>query len=141
MKNNVMFSSKSNEWETPKYLFDALNKEFNFTIDVAATSTNAKCDRYYTKEDDALSKDWAGETVFMNPPYGRGIGKWVKKAWLEIQKHNITVVMLIPARTDTSYFHDYCLKGEVRFLRGRLRFSNSKNNAPFPSAIVVFRKI
>ena len=140
-KDSVMFSSKSNEWETPQQLFDTLNAEFSFTIDVAATSDNAKCQRYYTKADDALSKDWRGETVFMNPPYGREIGSWVRKAWTEMQKHNITVVMLIPARTDTSYFQDYCLKGEVRYLRGRLKFSNAKHGAPFPSGVVVFRRL
>lgn len=140
-KDSVMFSSNSNEWETPQHIFDSLNEEFKFTIDVAATSANTKCERFYSKEDDALNKDWAEETVFMNPPYGREIGKWVKKAWLESHKHNITVVMLIPARTDTTYFQDFCLKGEVRYLRGRLKFSNSKNSAPFPSAIVIFRRL
>lgn len=148
--NPVHYSSKSNEWETPQSLYDELDKEFGFTLDPCATHENHKCEKYYTIEDDGLSKSWEGETVFMNPPYGREIGEWVKKAYTEGQKPLTWVVCLLPARTDTRWFHDYCQKGEVRFLKGRLKFVNkalpswnSEGNfkmspAPFPSMIVVF---
>ena len=136
--NPVHYSSKSNEWETPQELFDELDREFRFTLDPCCTPDNAKCKKFYTVEDDGLSKSWAGEVVFMNPPYGRQIGKWVEKAHKESQ--GATVVCLIPARTDTSYWHDYIFnKAEIRFLRGRVKFGNQKQGAPFPSAIVVFR--
>ena len=139
--NNLkgMMSSKSNEWETPQDLFDKLDAEFHFTLDPCATKENAKCKRYYTKEDDGLNQDWALENVFINPPYGREIGKWVQKAYFNHTNSNV-IVALIPARTDTSYWHDYIQDiAEVRFIRGRLKFSNSKNSAPFPSAIVIWR--
>lgn len=139
MNNDLMFSSKSNEWATPQDFFDELNKEFNFTLDVSATDENAKCQKYFTIKDNGLVQDWANETVWLNPPYGREIGKWIEKAFEESQK-GATVVCLIPARTDTKYFHEYCFKGEVRFIRGRLKFGDAKANAPFPSAVVVFRK-
>jgi len=136
----VMFSSKTDLWATPQNFFDELNAEFHFTLDPCATPENAKCAKYFTAEDDGLKQDWAGHTVFCNPPYGREIGKWVKKCYEESKKPGITVVMLIPARTDTSYFHDYIYKKakEIRFVRGRLKFGNSKNSAPFPSMVVVF---
>lgn len=137
MNNELMFSSKSNEWATPQAFFDELNKEFNFTLDVSATSENAKCSRYFTKNEDGLIQDWSNDVCWMNPPYGREIGKWIEKAYLESQK-GATVVCLIPARTDTKYFHEFCFKGEVRFVRGRLKFGNA-GNAPFPSAVVIFR--
>jgi len=141
MLNKGMMSSNSNEWSTPQDLFDSLNKEFGFTLDPCATPENAKCKKFYTKEDDGLSKSWAGEVVFCNPPYGREIGKWVYKARCEMG--GATVVMLIPARTDTKYFHDYIYHYrpslEIRFLKGRLKFGNSKNSAPFPSMIVIFK--
>lgn len=145
-----MFSSKSNEWETPQDLFDKLNEFYHFNLDPASTDDNAKCDNHYTIEDDGLSKDRGGCNVFVNPPYGREIGKWVKKAYEESKKPNTKVVMLIPARTDTTWFHDYCLKGKLMFLRGRLKFVNKAfpsyredgdfkvSSAPFPSMIVVF---
>jgi phage N-6-adenine-methyltransferase len=134
-----MFSSKSNEWTTPQWLFDELNKEFEFTLDPCSTHENHKCNKYYTNEDDGLKQDWSGEVVFVNPPYGNQLRIWVKKCHEESQKPNTIVVMLIPSRTDTSYFHDYIYnKAEIRFLRGRLKFGDSKNSAPFPSMIVVF---
>lgn len=142
MNTKLMFSSESNEWATPQELFEELDNEFHFTLDSCATKANAKCKKFYTKEDDGLSKSWDNEVVFVNPPYGREIGKWVKKA---SETSNSVIVMLIPARTDTSYFHDYIYKKfftEIRFLRGRVKFvSNKKNNnsAPFPSMIVIFR--
>lgn len=137
MRTDLMFSSKSDEWETPQELFDQLDKEFNFTLDPCATSLNAKCKKYYTKKENGLNISWRGERVFCNPPYGREIGKWVKKCYEESER--AFVVMLIPARTDTSYFHNYIYKKqEIRFLRGRLKFGNGKNSAPFPSMVVIF---
>lgn len=135
-----MFSSKTDLWSTPQVFFDQLNKEFNFTLDPCATRENAKCSKYFTKQEDGLKQDWGGETVFVNPPYGREIKKWVKKASEESKKPGTTVVMLMPARTDTTYFHDYIYKKvkEIRFIRGRLKFGNAKNSAPFPSMVVIF---
>ena len=137
--NKALLSSASCEWETPQELFEELDREFHFTLDPCSTDANAKCAKHYTKEQDGLAQDWGTETVWCNPPYGREIHKWVRKCAL----HSIgggTAVILIPARTDTSYFHDYIYgKAEVRFIRGRLRFSGCKDNAPFPSMIVVFK--
>ena len=139
MNTAVMFSSETDLWATPQEFFDKLNSEFNFTLDPCATSENAKCSKYYTVKEDGLKQDWGGETVFCNPPYGREIAKWVRKASEESKKPNTVVVMLIPARTDTSYFHDYIYKkAEIRFIRGRLKFGNATNSAPFPSMVVVF---
>lgn len=137
---SVHFSSKSNEWTTPQYLFDELNDEFNFTLDPCATDENAKCSKYFTIEDDGLSKDWSNDVVFMNPPYGREIKHWIKKAYEESLK-GATVVCLIPARTDTTYWHVFIFDkaDDIRFLKGRLKFGNGKNSAPFPSAIVVYK--
>lgn len=138
MNTEVMFSSKTDEWETPQDLFDELNKEFEFSIDVCATSLNAKCAGWFDKETNGLEKNWYSEVCWMNPPYGRQIGKWVQKAYEESLKGS-TVVCLLPARTDTKWFHDYCIKGEIRFIKGRLKFSGNKWNAPFPNMIVIFR--
>lgn len=137
--NKSLFSSTTGEWETPMDFFNKLDSEFHFTLDPCATHRNAKCKIYFTKQEDGLIQDWSGHTVFVNPPYGRVIGKWVKKSYEEGQK--TTVVMLIPARTDTKWWHDYVMKAaEIRFVKGRLKFGGSKNSAPFPSAIVVFKK-
>ncbi len=153
-RNNISvhFSSLSNEWQTPLWLFSQLNQEFGFNLDAAATAENNLCQKFYTAEMDALKQDWAkdGTTVWLNPPYGRLIGKFVKKAFEETTKSpRLTVVMLIPARTDTRWWHDYCSKGEIRLIRGRLKFINASfpsyrkdgdfktSPAPFPSAIVV----
>ena len=133
---NVHFSSQTNEWATPQDFFDTLNEEFNFTLDPCATKENAKCTKFYTMEDDGLSKSWDNEVVFANPPYGRSIKHWVKKASEAVGG---VVVLLIPARTDTSYFHEYIYnKAEIRFLKGRLKFGDSKNSAPFPSLVAIF---
>lgn len=135
-----MFSSKSDEWETPKELFNSLNDEFHFTVDACATSENAKCAEYYDKQKDGLSQIWGG-CVWCNPPYGKQIGRWVQKASKAAHKDGAKVVMLLPARTDTRWFHDYIYNKrnvEIRFLRGRLKFGGSKNSAPFPSMIVIF---
>lgn len=138
--NPVHFSSATGEWATPQSFFDDLNSEFRFTLDVCATAENAKCAAYFTKEEDGLSRDWASHACWMNPPYGREIGKWVRKAYEESQRGAI-VVCLLPARTDTKWWHDHVIGGqaEVRFVRGRLKFGGSKNSAPFPSAVLVFR--
>lgn len=139
MVDKVLFSSNSNEWATPQALFDELNSEFNFTLDPCATPENAKCNTFFTKEDDGLRKEWGGNIVFCNPPYGRDIYLWVKKCD-EAAKKGALVVMLIPARTDTKYFHEYIYKKhEIRFLKGRLHFNEIKQSAPFPSMIVVMR--
>ena len=133
--NNILFSSKSEMWETPQELFDNLNAEFHFTVDVCATKDNAKCEKFFTPEMDGLKQEWTG-VCWCNPPYGRGIGKWMKKA-AEVQA---TVVCLVPARTDTKWFHDWVLnRAEIRFIRGRLHFNGSKNSAPFPSMLVIYQ--
>jgi len=134
--NSGMFTSTTDLWETPQELFDDLNSFYHFDIDVCAIPGNAKCERYFTPEDDGLSQSWNG-ICWMNPPYGREIGRWLKKAY-ESALNGATVVCLIPARTDTAWWHDYVMKGNVRFLRGRLKFGGAKNSAPFPSAIVTF---
>lgn len=134
----TLFSSASEEWATPQDLFDRLNEKYSFNLDAASTDENAKCERHFTKEQDGLSKNWGGCRVWLNPPYGRTIGAWIRKAYEEAQKPDTLVCMLLPARTDTAWFHDYCVKGEIEFLRGRLKFGGSKNSAPFPSMIVVF---
>lgn len=137
MNLQVMFSSEDMNWSTPQSFFDKLNQEFNFDIDVCASDTNAKCKKYFTKEIDGLKQEWNG-ICFMNPPYGRKISLWLKKAFEEGQKGN-TIVCLIPCRTDTKYWHDYCMKSsEIRFIKGRLKFGDGNNSAPFPSALVVF---
>ena len=138
----LMFSSKSNDWATPQSFFDKLNGIFGpFTLDAAASSDNYKVANHYTEADDSLSQDWSGNRVFLNPPYGRALKDWVKKAYEEGQKDDTTVVMLIPARTDTQYWHDYVMKAdEIRFVRGRIKFGDGTNSAPFPSAVVVFRQ-
>jgi len=150
MNDELFFSSKSEEWETPIEVFNVLHAEFHFTLDAAATTYNARCRKYYTKDDDALSQDWKGENVFLNPPYGKEIGDFVEKAYLE-SMNGATVVCLIPSRTDTAYWHDFVMKStEVRLVKGRLKFVNriipswrvsgnyKLSPAPFPSAVVVF---
>ena len=142
MNTKLMFSSKTDLWSTPQDFFDKLNSEFNFTLDPCSTHENAKCKKHYTKEDNGLLKSWKGETVFCNPPYGRELSKWVEKSYKENKENNVTVVMLIPSRTDTKWFHNYIYGiAEIRFIKGRLKFGNSKNSAPFPSMVVIFRSI
>ena len=134
----VHFSSKTPEWYTPQETFDSLDKEFGFTLDPCCTHENAKCALHFTKDDDGLNQDWGTEIVFMNPPYGRTIKAWMCKAY-ESSLNGATVVCLVPARTDTAWWHDYAMKGEYRLLRGRLKFGGALTNAPFPSAVVVFK--
>lgn len=136
--NQGLFTSKTDLWATPQGFFNSMNSEFNFDLDVCANEENAKCEKYFSQEIDGLLQKWAG-TCWMNPPYGREIGKWVQKAY-ESAQGGATVVCLLPARTDTKWWHEYCMKGEIRFVKGRLKFGGSKNSAPFPSAVVVFGK-
>jgi len=138
MNNELMFSSKTDLWTTPQDFFEKLDLIFKFNTDVCCTAENAKCSTFYTEVDDGLSQEWKG-VCWMNPPYGRGIGLWVEKAYTSAQKNGATVVCLLPARVDTKWWQDYCSKGEVFFVRGRLKFGGNKNPAPFPSAVVVFR--
>lgn len=140
MNTDLHFSSKTPEWATPQALFNELDFEFDFTLDPCCTEENAKCTDFFTKEMDGLSKSWDGKRVFVNPPYGREMPKWVKKS---SEARGGLVVMLIPARTDTKYFHDYIYnKAEIRFIRGRIKFEGAQAGsgaAPFPSMIVIFR--
>lgn len=136
--DKVLFSSKSDLWSTPQDFFNKLDQEFHFDLDVCALPENAKCGNYYTPEQDGLAQEWNG-TCWCNPPYGREVGKWVEKAYLSACD-GATVVMLLPARTDTKWFHDYIYgKADVRFVRGRLKFGDSNNSVPFPSMVAVFK--
>ena len=138
-----MYSSERPDWETPPEIYDPLDAEFHFTLDVCASPQTAKCDRYFTPDDDGLSRGWSG-VCWMNPPYGSEIRSWVSKAYFYADEGCATVVCLVPARTDTAWWHDYCAKAdEIRFLRGRVRFlldGERLQSAPFPSAVVIFRK-
>ena len=134
----AFLTSKNKEWETPNPLFDSLNEEFHFTMDVCASSENAKCARYFTKEQDALKQEWTG-VCWCNPPFSKGLGKWVKKAY----ESDALTVMLIPARTDTIWFHEYILNKngvEVRFIKGRIKFVGAEHKAPFPCMVVIFNR-
>lgn len=138
--NDILFSSNKMDWETPQDLFDKLNTKYNFTIDVASNELNHKCKRYYTEKEDGLKQDWSNERVYCNPPYGREIGKWVKKAF----ESKCLSVFLVPARTDTKWFHEFVYNKEnveYEFLKGRLKFVGSKNSAPFPSMIIIFKNM
>lgn len=135
----VMFSKDSDEWSTPQALFDELDKEFSFTLDPCATAENHKCPKYFSMAEDGLKQNWGGQRVFCNPPYSK-IDKWVAKAFYETRNDNTLVVLLIPSRTDTRYFHNYIYgRSEIRFIKGRLKFSDGKGSAPFPSMLVIFR--
>ena len=139
--NKGLLTSNTSEWSTPQDFFDKLNKEFHFGLDPCCTHKNVKCGFYFTLFEDGLKQDWtqtAYQPVFMNPPYGRTIGAWMKKAY-ESSLGGATVVCLVPARTDTKWWHEYAMKGEIRFIKGRLKFGGSKWNAPFPNAVVIFR--
>lgn len=138
--SQALFSAGSKEWGTPLSFFDRLDAEFQFTIDVCASPENTKCRRFYSKADNGLIQDWGGERVWCNPSYGRDITDWVAKAYLESRKPHTVVVLLVPARTDTQWFHDYVYHhaGDIRFVRGRLIFEGARFNAPFPVMVVVF---
>ena len=135
---SVHYTSNSNEWTTPQEFYNRLDSEFNFDLDPCSDGYNAKCERFFTKEDDGLIQDWSNSTVFMNPPYGRAIKDWIRKAYEESKKGS-TVVALIPSRTDTQYWHNYVMKAEeIRLVKGRIKFGEGRNSAPFPSAVVIF---
>jgi putative DNA N-6-adenine-methyltransferase of bacteriophage len=137
MNSAVFYSSKTDMWATPQDFFDALDAEFHFTLDACAVKENAKCAAYYTPEQNGLDQPWTGQ-VWCNPPYGRNVGQWVKKAH-DTASGGGCVVMLLPARTDTRWFHDYIYgKTEVRFIKGRLKFGGCQNAALFPSMVVIF---
>jgi len=144
--NSALFSSNKEDWETPQAMFDQLDAKYHFGFDLAASDSNHKCDRYFTEQDDALSQDWATikGPLFLNPPYGRNLRQWIEKACKTASETNLTIVLLIPARTDTSYWHDFIFgKASIEFLRGRLKFEQNGvpgNSAPFPSAIVIYNK-
>ena len=139
MVSKALFSSNSDNWSTPQDVYEALDNEFNFNLDPCADANNHKCELFFTQKDDGLSKNWGGYRVFCNPPYSN-IAAWVKKAYSEATKPDTLVVLLIPARTDTKYFQEYIYhRSEIRFIKGRLKFGESKNSAPFPSMIVIFR--
>ena len=145
--NRALLSSNNNNLCTPEKFFDELDSEFHFVLDVAANEKSAKCKDFFTPEQDGLLQSWkrSDGAVFCNPPYGREIGKWVKKSWEESQLSNTIIVLLIPARTDTKYFHDYIWKrAEIRFIRGRLKFTNESGQsfdpAPFPSMLVIYNR-
>ena len=133
---NIHFSSATDLWATPQDFFDRYNGLYGFQLDVCASPENAKCARFFTKEDDGLAQEWTG-VCWMNPPYGRDIKHWMRKAY-QSSLAGATVVCLVPARTDTAWWHDYAVKGQIELIRGRLKFGGAINSAPFPSAVVVF---
>jgi len=133
--------SDRDEWATPQEIFDKYDRRFGFTLDVCASAINHKCDRYFDKEEDGLIQDWGHEVCWMNPPYGQQISLWMSKA-AEAAEVGATVVCLVPSRTDTRWWHEYAMRGEIEFLRRRIKFiapSGKGDEAPFPSAIVIFR--
>lgn len=138
MNTDLMFSSATDQWATPQSFFNEWDAIFRFELDVCADAQNAKCWRYFSEQDNGLYQDWAPNRCWMNPPYGREIRRWMQKAYEESRK-GATVVCLVPARTDTAWWHEYAMKGEITFIRGRLKFGDAKSGAPFPSAVVVFR--
>lgn len=137
MLTSGLMSSATDEWATPQDLYDRLDACFHFTLDVCATDENHKAPKWYTREQDGLKQDWGGEVIWCNPPYGRTIGQWIERC----AKHKGVAVMLIPARTDTRWWHEFIANNpnaSIHFIKGRLKFGNAKNSAPFPSAIVTF---
>lgn len=140
--NPGLYASKTPEWSTPQDLFDRLDSEFNFTLDACATVRNHKVDTYFIEIEDGLNQPWGGHTVWCNPPYGAAIGEWVRKGFTEARVGGATVVMLVPCRTDTAWWHDWVMFAqEVRLIRGRLQFEGAPSSAPFPSAVVVFTPV
>lgn len=135
--NNGMYSSKTDDWATPQYLYDKLNNKYSFEVDVCAAPENAKCSKYFTEEQDGLKQKWEGK-CWCNPPYGRQIGLWVEKAY-KSSVLGAFVVCLVPARTDTRWWNEWAIKGEIEYIKGRLKFGDSKNSAPFPSALITYR--
>jgi len=139
MTSNVLLRSGTDTWETPQWLFNQLDNEFGFTLDVCALPATAKCDRYFTPDDDALIQNWGGDgaVCWMNPPYSRGlITPFMLKARAEAER-GAQVVCLVAARTDTRWWWEVCTYGEIRFIRGRINFVGGKNGSTFPSAVVI----
>jgi site-specific DNA-methyltransferase (adenine-specific) len=134
-----MFTSNNKTWATPIEWFRYLDMEFDFTLDPCCSHETAKCEKHYTPAEDGLAQSWEDERVFMNPPYGREIADWMRKAYRESRDNNALVVCFVPARTDTNWWHDYAVKGEIRFIKGRVTFEGASGGAPFPSAVVIFR--
>jgi phage N-6-adenine-methyltransferase len=135
---SVMGSSKRMVYSTPTALYRALDEEFGFTLDVCSSAGNEKCKRFFTLRDNGLAQEWGHHICWMNPPYGRYLPKWMQRAW-EASQHGATVVCLVPSRTDTRWWHDYAMQGEIRFIKGRLTFEGERNPAPFPCSVVIFR--
>ena len=136
--NKVHFSSERHTWETPPELFARYHSQHSFTLDAAALPENTKCPRFFSPEDNGLAQDWGRETVWLNPPYGRAIIDWMRKAY-QASLSGATVVCLVPSRTDTKWWHDYAMRGDIEFLRGRVTFVGAPHPAPFPCAVVTFR--
>ncbi|HEU4648553.1 MAG TPA: DNA N-6-adenine-methyltransferase [Gemmatimonadales bacterium] len=137
LKRPYMPASATDDWATPQDLFNRYDAKHHFTLDAAASSANAKCRRYFTKANDGLAQNWGQETVWVNPRYGRVLAAWVQKAF-EASQRGATVVLLLPARTCTRWFHEYALRGDVEFLKGRVKFGGASTAAPFPSMVVTF---
>lgn len=137
MINKHLLTSKNEEWETPQFLFNELNETYDFDLDVCASETNKKCHKFYSKDDNSLDKYWIG-SCWMNPPYGKSIATWMKKAYESHVKNKALVVCLVPCRTDTQWWHDYAIQGSIFFIKGRIRFVGASQPAPFPSAIIVY---
>jgi phage N-6-adenine-methyltransferase len=139
MVAKILFSSATDEWSTPQSFFDKLNRRYRFTLDPCAAPENAKCDLFFTREQNGLVQDWGTHRVFCNPPFGKQIGAWVRKCFEASQKGAL-VALLAPCRTDTRWWHDWIEgKARVTFVRGRLRFGNARASAPFPAVIAVYR--
>jgi len=139
MIHDALYSSRSEEWTTPRDFFAALNAEFGFTLDPCASAESATCAKYFTKEQDGLTQDWGQDVVFCNPPYGKRIGPWARKCH-DAARQGATVVLLVHARTDTRWFHEWVYgKAELRFIKGRLKFGDGTQSAPFPSLVAIFR--
>lgn len=139
INRDALYASNNDEWATPDHIYDALDAEFHFTLDPCATDQNHKCDRYFTQSENGLLQNWGRQRVFCNPPYSQ-IAAWVEKAYRESMQDGTVIVLLIPSRTDTKYFHNFIYnRSEIRFIKGRLKFGEAINSAPFPSMIVIFR--
>lgn len=136
--NDSLFSSDNSSWETPSWFFSAVHSEFSFDIDAAASMENRKLQKFFSVQQDAFRLQWHGR-LWLNPPYTRGINKWFAKARSEVELRGSTVVCLVPARTDTNWWFDHARFGEVRFLKGRLKFEGAPTSAPFPSALIIYR--
>ena len=140
MIHDALYSCRSEEWPTPQTFFETLAREFAFTLDPCATRRNAKCTVYFTKSQDRLTQDWGTRRVFCNPPYGRCMRAWAQKCY-QASQAGATVVLLAHARTDTLWFYDwvYGKASEIRFIKGRLKFGDGRQSAPFPSLVAIFR--